>query len=196
MREGLLTVHSAGHRTNLAVHARHAAAVSIGNCCLMQVDFETELNIAPYMSNRRAGPQMYELFGVLVHAGHSVHSGHYYCFVRGPNGIWHHMDDTRVSQVRPFSLSGGAPGAVYLVQHAQRALEQICARTHWHPAPQNWQDMDNPANSRSIQSATGTTCKTCSHADLGIFSVVLVFEGRWRDSSSSVKALWCISSLA
>ena len=67
MREGLLTVHSAGHRTNLAVHARHAAAVSIGNCCLMQVDFETELNIAPYMSNRRAGPQMYELFGVLVH---------------------------------------------------------------------------------------------------------------------------------
>jgi ubiquitin carboxyl-terminal hydrolase 36/42 len=65
-----------------------------------QVDFETELNIAPYMSNRRAEPQMYELYGVLVHAGHSVHSGHYYCFVRGPNGIWHHMDDTRVSQVR------------------------------------------------------------------------------------------------
>ena len=65
----------------------------------MQLDFETELNIGPYMSNRRAGPQMYELYGVLVHAGHSVHSGHYYCFVRGPNGIWHHMDDTRVSQV-------------------------------------------------------------------------------------------------
>lgn len=67
--------------------------------CLLQVDFETELNMGPYMSNRRAGPQMYELYGVLVHAGHSVHSGHYYCFVRGPNGIWHHMDDTRVSQV-------------------------------------------------------------------------------------------------
>ena len=50
---------------------------------------------------------MYELYGVLVHAGHSVHSGHYYCFVRGPNGIWHHMDDTRVSQVRaPFLQSG------------------------------------------------------------------------------------------
>lgn len=69
--------------------------------CSLQLDFETELNIAPYMSNRRAGPQMYELYGVLVHAGHSVHSGHYYCFVRGPNGIWHHMDDTRVSQVWP-----------------------------------------------------------------------------------------------
>ena len=87
------------------LHARHAAAVSGVKRCLTQVDFETELNIAPYMSNRRAGPQMYELFGVLVHAGHSVHSGHYYCFVRGPNGIWHHMDDTRVSQVGPLSLT-------------------------------------------------------------------------------------------
>lgn len=63
------------------------------------MDFETELNIGPFMSNRRQGAQMYELFAVLVHAGHSVHSGHYYCFVRGPNGIWHHMDDNRVSQV-------------------------------------------------------------------------------------------------
>ena len=68
--------------------------------CLLQVDFETELNMGPYMSNRRAGPQIYELYG----AGHSVHSGHYYCFVRGPNGIWHHMDDTRVSQVGIFPV--------------------------------------------------------------------------------------------
>ena len=36
---------------------------------------------------------------MLVHAGHSVHSGHYYCFVRAPNGFWHQMDDTQVSQV-------------------------------------------------------------------------------------------------
>jgi len=66
-----------------------------------QVDFDTDLDMAPYMSNRRAGSQMYELFGVLVHAGHSVHSGHYYCYVRAPNGLWHHMDDNQVSQVCP-----------------------------------------------------------------------------------------------
>ncbi|KAK9916917.1 hypothetical protein WJX75_008782 [Coccomyxa subellipsoidea] len=64
-----------------------------------KVDFDTHLDMAPYMSNRRAGPQMYELFGVLVHAGHSVHSGHYFCFVRAPNGLWHRMDDVQVSQV-------------------------------------------------------------------------------------------------
>lgn len=71
---------------------------------MLQVDFDTHLDLAPYMSNRRAGPQMYELFGVLVHAGHSVHSGHYFCFVRAPNGLWHRMDDVQVSQVCASSL--------------------------------------------------------------------------------------------
>ena len=65
----------------------------------MQVDFETSLDLGPYMSDRRSPPQMYELYGVLVHHGHSVHSGHYYCFVRAPNGLWHQMDDSSVSQV-------------------------------------------------------------------------------------------------
>ena len=59
------------------------------------------LDMGPFMADRRSGPRLFELFGVLVHAGHSVHSGHYYCFVRGPNGVWHQMDDTQVSQVLP-----------------------------------------------------------------------------------------------
>ena len=44
--------------------------------------------MAPYMSDRRSSPQLYQLYGVLVHQGHSVHSGHYYCFVRAANGLW------------------------------------------------------------------------------------------------------------
>lgn len=40
--------------------------------------------------------QWYDLYGVLVHLGHSVHSGHYYCFVRAGNGMWHKCDDTSV----------------------------------------------------------------------------------------------------
>lgn len=42
---------------------------------------------------------MYDLYGVLVHQGHSVHAGHYYCFVRAGNGLWYQCDDTRVGQV-------------------------------------------------------------------------------------------------
>ena len=65
----------------------------------LQVDFEIELDLAPFMSNRRGGPQPYSLYGVLVHSGHSVHSGHYFAFVKAPNGLWHQLDDNHVSQV-------------------------------------------------------------------------------------------------
>lgn len=41
-------------------------------------------------------PINYALFGVLVHAGWSTHSGHYYAFVKTATGIWHAMDDSRV----------------------------------------------------------------------------------------------------
>ncbi|KAL3153836.1 hypothetical protein ABBQ32_013412 [Trebouxia sp. C0010 RCD-2024] len=64
-----------------------------------KVDFETELDLAPFMSNRRGASQPYSLYGVLVHSGHSVHSGHYFAFVKAPNGLWHQLDDNHVSQV-------------------------------------------------------------------------------------------------
>ena len=41
----------------------------------------------------------YRLFGVMVHEGASVHSGHYVAWVRGTNGAWLLCDDERVSQV-------------------------------------------------------------------------------------------------
>lgn len=42
---------------------------------------------------------LYGLYGVLVHSGKSLHNGHYYCFVRGPNNFWYLMDDSSVRQV-------------------------------------------------------------------------------------------------
>ena len=69
----------------------------------MQVEFGTELDMGPFMSNRRGPPQPYSLYGVLVHSGHSVHSGHYFAFVKAPNGLWHQLDDNHVSQVRSIA---------------------------------------------------------------------------------------------
>lgn len=70
----------------------------------LQVDFDLELDLGPYMSERPRQPVLYDLYAVLVHSGHSVHSGHYYAYVRAPNGIWHICDDTHVAQVRRGSL--------------------------------------------------------------------------------------------
>lgn len=41
----------------------------------------------------------YKLYGVLVHLGHTSHSGHYYSYVRGSNDNWYKADDQRVSVV-------------------------------------------------------------------------------------------------
>ena len=45
----------------------------------------------------------YTLYGVLVHAGWSTHSGHYYCFVRTSTGMWYSLDDNRVGSNLTFS---------------------------------------------------------------------------------------------
>lgn len=42
------------------------------------------------------GDANYLLYAVLVHAGWSTHSGHYYCFVRTAGDTWHGLDDSRV----------------------------------------------------------------------------------------------------
>eukprot|EP00955_Chlamydomonas_euryale_P048629 354040-Chlamydomonas_euryale.AAC.3 len=56
------------------------------------------------------GSHMYDLYGVLVHHGHSVHSGHYIAYVRNAVGMWHLCDDDRVAQV-----GGGADRMLYAV---------------------------------------------------------------------------------
>ena len=42
---------------------------------------------------------VYALYAVLVHAGHSAHSGHYYAYVKSPTGVWHNMNDSMVSDL-------------------------------------------------------------------------------------------------
>jgi len=50
------------------------------------------------------GDAKYSLYAVLVHAGWSTHSGHYYCFVRTDGDTWHALDDSRVSASPPVCL--------------------------------------------------------------------------------------------
>ena len=112
----------------------------------MQVDFDTDLDLGPFMSNRRGPAQPYSLYGVLVHSGHSVHSGHYYAFVKAPNGLWHQLDDNHVSQVRTavcqkmyasrYSSSGCIAGYMLKVIQAPQssvhltAVAAVCSVKH------------------------------------------------------------------
>ncbi|KAG0257866.1 Ubiquitin carboxyl-terminal hydrolase 36 [Mortierella polycephala] len=64
------------------------------------VKFETTLELNSAMSTNKKHPDLlYNLYAVLVHAGGSCHSGHYYCYVKSSNGIWYSMNDSHVSVV-------------------------------------------------------------------------------------------------
>jgi hypothetical protein len=68
------------------------------------VDFTADLDMSPYSapfnsSSDHQNYTKYRLFGVVVHDGHSTHSGHYYSFIRASNHIWYCMNDESVSQV-------------------------------------------------------------------------------------------------
>ena len=50
-------------------------------------------------SKEASSSSVYDLIGVLVHAGSSMNSGHYYSYVKAQNGFWFEMDDESVTVV-------------------------------------------------------------------------------------------------
>jgi len=58
------------------------------------VEYPRALNLSPFTS--AGGEATYRLFAVLVHAGSTAGSGHYYCFTKSPAGGWLKCDDSTV----------------------------------------------------------------------------------------------------
>lgn len=79
-----------------------------------KVEFGTRIDISQYVGRQcgdfearsaAAGAHVYELQGVVVHSGQTIHSGHYYSFIREPvTGTWHRVDDDAVTEVEEERL--------------------------------------------------------------------------------------------
>lgn len=61
-----------------------------------QIAFPVSFRL-PLSDDGGGASAQYELCGVVVHHGGSVHSGHYVAFVRAPNKTWLEMNDSSVS---------------------------------------------------------------------------------------------------
>ncbi|MCL7038158.1 hypothetical protein MKW94_024490 [Papaver nudicaule] len=83
----------------LSVHLKRFGSHVQGQKINKNVEFGPTLDLKPYYSGPHQGELKYTLYGVLVHAGWSTRSGHYYCFVRTSTGMWHSLDDNTVRQV-------------------------------------------------------------------------------------------------
>nr|GEV68572.1 ubiquitin carboxyl-terminal hydrolase 23 [Tanacetum cinerariifolium] len=92
-----LTIHKAPNV--LTVHLKRFGSHMSGQKIDKKIQFGSTLDLKPFVTGPYEGDLKYTLYGVLVHAGWSTHSGHYYCFVRTSSGMWYQLDDNRVYQV-------------------------------------------------------------------------------------------------
>jgi len=84
------------------------------------VDFDQTLDLSPFMSHQTKGSATYDLYGILVHEGFSMHSGHYYCFLKGTGGgEWHRFDDSRVHATSARNAMGQSP---YILFYTKRSV--------------------------------------------------------------------------
>ncbi|KYQ92242.1 peptidase C19 family protein [Tieghemostelium lacteum] len=84
------------------------------------INFEPQLNLSPFMT-QSTSDAVYDLYGVLTHLGGSTNSGHYFCFVKNSNGVWHKLDDEFVSQV---SLDNVLSQKAYILFYSKRVSPQ------------------------------------------------------------------------
>jgi ubiquitin C-terminal hydrolase len=62
------------------------------------IQYTETLDMAPYVSKEtKCKSAIYRLYAVLVHLGYGCDSGHYFAYVKAPDGKWFRMDDEDVS---------------------------------------------------------------------------------------------------
>ncbi|CAH2069578.1 unnamed protein product [Thlaspi arvense] len=84
-----------------------------------KVDFTSAIDMKPFVSGPYEGNLKYTLYGVLVHYGRSIHSGHYSCFVRTSTAVWYALDDNRVSQVSEKTVFNQKAYMLFYVRDGQ-----------------------------------------------------------------------------
>nr|GMC87351.1 ubiquitin carboxyl-terminal hydrolase 23 [Ipomoea batatas] len=83
----------------LTIHLKRFGSHLPGKKIDKKIHYGPVLDLNRFMSSPNTSDLKYTLYAVLVHAGWSTHSGHYYCFVRTSSGMWYSLDDNQVFQV-------------------------------------------------------------------------------------------------
>jgi ubiquitin carboxyl-terminal hydrolase 36/42 len=61
-----------------------------------KIAFPEKMDLKRFLKKRERTE--YELYAVLVHAGKSCRVGHYYSYIKGPDGVWYLANDLAVSK--------------------------------------------------------------------------------------------------
>ncbi|CAA0819979.1 Ubiquitin carboxyl-terminal hydrolase 23 [Striga hermonthica] len=115
-----LTIHKAPHV--LTVHLKRFGSHAPGQKIDKKIAFGPTLDLKPFVTGPNDGDLNYTLYGVLVHAGWSTRSGHYYCFVRTSSGMWYSLDDNQVVQVSERSVLEQKAYMLFYVRDRKRFI--------------------------------------------------------------------------
>ena len=105
--------------TVLVIHLKRFSFGGNGGKISKTIEFPLSLEL-PLSNDGGGGIALYELTGVVVHHGHSVHSGHYIAFVKAPNKQWLEMNDSTVSVV---SVNRVLAAQAYLLFYSRTDLK-------------------------------------------------------------------------
>ena len=77
---------------------------NLGSKIPFLVRYPPVLSLKDYMSStidkRGSSPEVFDLYGVVVHAGGGCRSGHYYSFCKDFDGEWYDCNDDYVQRAR------------------------------------------------------------------------------------------------
>eukprot|EP00127_Corallochytrium_limacisporum_P006745 Clim_evm15s235 gene=Clim_evmTU15s235 len=165
----------------------------------LNLNFMLDVNVPSPIKAKKQGHTgpgpIYELYGVIVHEGGSVHSGHYYAYVKNSNGHWYCMDDTTVTRVNESTVRRAS--AYLLFYRATTRLSSTIAqhgdakmkKTPEHQQPTSKKEKHGPAESlmKTATSAASALIDAAVKASSMILPNISSSSGNNSTNSSPVK---------
>ncbi|CAO3619209.1 unnamed protein product [Cunninghamella blakesleeana] len=114
------------------------------------IHYAESLNMNPYISKGSQDTNSnsnYQLYAVLVHSGYGCDSGHYYAYVKAPNGKWYCMDDEDVS---PVSLKEVLSQQAYMLFYNTTTTTKIDTKSNVDDIPKNNINNNNDTLKRKL----------------------------------------------
>ena len=82
-------------------------------------------------SKEASSSSVYDLIGVLVHAGSSMNSGHYYSYVKAQNGFWFEMDSESVTNVSEKTVLRQKAYLLFYTLRNAPGIDDVKEKKHW-----------------------------------------------------------------
>lgn len=161
-------------------YSRYGTSSFGGGKISKHIEFEKTLDLSPFMSDAKT--TKYSLFGCLVHSGYSAQSGHYYSYIKAPNGMWHCMNDSSVSKSNEREVLRQQAYILFYKKVASSSRPQTASGTRIKDIPTD----TSPYRDRSVRDLRGSTTSPKSAAETKLERLRRISaQMRDRDASPS-----------